>query len=159
MLTTCVQARLLAACQPSAPVSTVLYKALGYPSSSHNQLKAIGVHFVRTRPTAALPWSLCEPLPVPNTSPACPHPPTWPHPFGSTFTEQALFRTLASECARHGLRYRQKAVRPVLGYHSIAGREGDYEGGFALMAIDHEDAPGTEWHRSDFAAPAWRSEA
>lgn len=32
----------------------------------------------------------------------------------------------------------------------LSARSADYEGGFLLMAVDHERARAADWHRSDF---------
>ena len=69
---------------------------------------------------------------------------------------QETFRVFRSECRRRGLRIRERAVQPPsTGAGSSAGvmgRRSDYEGGFLMMALDHEAAPCLEWHSDDFTA-------
>lgn len=66
--------------------------------------------------------------------------------------EQAMFDAFSNQCASRGLRYRILKTLPVSGYSGILGRHGDYEGGFLLIAIDHQAAPCNRWHRDDFTA-------
>jgi hypothetical protein len=66
--------------------------------------------------------------------------------------DQAVFDAFRDTCLRWVLRYRAVRVQPQsdeeLG--GIVGRERDYEGGYLLMAVDHEGAPAQDWHRDDF---------
>jgi len=59
------------------------------------------------------------------------------------------------ECRRRGLRCRERTVQPPVagrgdGGDGVMGRRSDYEGGFLMMAIDHDAAPCVEWHSEDF---------
>lgn len=66
----------------------------------------------------------------------------------------ATFKRFRSECVRRGLRCRQRQLQPPARDVS-GGQRGilaphDYEGGFVMMAVDHERAPNTQWYRDDF---------
>ena len=76
---------------------------------------------------------------------------------------QATFSVFRSECRRRGLRCRERRVEPCSGGGGaedgnsggggdggVMGRRCDYEGGFLMMALDHEAAPCTQWHSEDF---------
>lgn len=39
--------------------------------------------------------------------------------------------------------------QPKMDDGGILGRERDYEGGFVMMAVEHEGAPAASWHRDD----------
>ena len=79
------------------------------------------------------------------------------------FILQATFSVFRSECRRRGLRCRERRVEPCSGAGGAEGGDGngdggggvmgrrcDYEGGFLMMALDHEAAPCTQWHSEDF---------
>ncbi|KAJ9531754.1 hypothetical protein QJQ45_021902 [Haematococcus lacustris] len=57
------------------------------------------------------------------------------------------FTAFSHECRVRGLRYRVHAVQADTAqrHGGILGLEGQYEGGFLLMALDHLDAPCQQW--------------
>ncbi|GFH08022.1 uncharacterized protein HaLaN_02917 [Haematococcus lacustris] len=57
------------------------------------------------------------------------------------------FTAFTHECKVRGLRYRVHAVQADTAqrHGGILGLEGQYEGGFLLMALDHLDAPCQQW--------------
>ncbi|KAL6755281.1 hypothetical protein V8C86DRAFT_238905 [Haematococcus lacustris] len=65
------------------------------------------------------------------------------------------FTAFSHECRVRGLRYRVHAVQADTAqrHGGILGLEGQYEGGFLLMALDHLDAPCQQWYRHDFDMP------
>ena len=66
--------------------------------------------------------------------------------------DHKVFEEFSSSCKRRGLRYRalRVAAEEERDTGGIRGREGDYEGGYLLMAVDHESSPAGDWHRDDF---------
>lgn len=70
----------------------------------------------------------------------------------------SVFAHFAEQCAARGLRYRRRQLEPLPArdgaFEGLLGREGDYEGGFLIMAIDHADAPCLDWHRDDLELAA-----
>jgi hypothetical protein len=69
-----------------------------------------------------------------------------------TIREQATFDAFERQLARRRLRRAVLSVQPLpedTG-RGVMGRQHEYEGGFALVAIDHADAHAAGgWHRSD----------
>eukprot|EP00879_Flechtneria_rotunda_P029879 GHRR01032342.1.p1 GENE.GHRR01032342.1~~GHRR01032342.1.p1 ORF type:complete len:205 (-),score=87.79 GHRR01032342.1:678-1244(-) len=66
--------------------------------------------------------------------------------------DQKVFDAFIKNCTKWGLRYRALRVYPQPGdvAGGLYGREGDYEGGYLLMAIDHAGNPADDWHTDNF---------
>jgi hypothetical protein len=66
--------------------------------------------------------------------------------------DQEVFEEFRRSCKLRGLRYRAVKVMPEEDRDSggIRGRDKDYEGGYLLMAVDHQGSPAGDWHRDDF---------
>lgn len=61
---------------------------------------------------------------------------------------QSVFDSFFEQIAAKGLRLWKETVLPQPRHGEVMGREAEYEGGFLLMFLDWESAPGS-WHRSD----------
>eukprot|EP00873_Tetraselmis_striata_P016356 jgi/Tetstr1/436620/TSEL_025416.t1 len=61
---------------------------------------------------------------------------------------QSVFDQFFRDVAAKGLRLWKEAVTPQPRHGEVMGREAEYEGGFLLMFLDWQSAPGA-WHRSD----------
>ncbi|KAG7675269.1 hypothetical protein Ndes2437B_g00460 [Nannochloris sp. 'desiccata'] len=63
--------------------------------------------------------------------------------------DQAMFDSLIENMRKHGLRVGVNHIQPKQEDGGVAPHDQPYEGGFVLVAADHEDAPATDWHRDD----------
>ena len=62
---------------------------------------------------------------------------------------QAHFDALFQQFARRCLRAARHAVEPPRNEAGLSGQTLDYEGGFIMIALEHEGSPVADWHRAD----------
>lgn len=63
--------------------------------------------------------------------------------------DQAMFDSLIKNMRKQGLRVGVSHIQPRQEDGGVAPHDHPYEGGFVLVAAEHEDAPATDWHRDD----------
>jgi len=63
--------------------------------------------------------------------------------------DQAMFDTLVENMKKQGLRVGVNHIQPRQEDGGFAPHDQPYEGGFVLVAGEHEDAPANDWHRDD----------
>ena len=63
--------------------------------------------------------------------------------------DQAMFDRLIENMRKQGLRVGVNSIEPVQEDGGVAPHDQPYEGGFVLVAAEHEDAPAKDWHRDD----------
>ena len=63
--------------------------------------------------------------------------------------DQAMFDTLIENMRKQGLRVGVNRIEPRQEDGGVAPHDQPYEGGFVLVAAEHEDAPASDWHRDE----------
>jgi hypothetical protein len=63
----------------------------------------------------------------------------------------AMYEAMVGAMRLRGLRVGARPFHPHAADGGLAGREADYEGGYRMLGIEHEDAPAPDWHRDLFA--------
>jgi predicted nicotinamide N-methyase len=63
--------------------------------------------------------------------------------------DQKMFDTLIENMRKQGLRVGVNQIKPRQEDGGVAPHDQPYEGGFVLVAAEHENAPAKDWHRDD----------
>ena len=63
--------------------------------------------------------------------------------------DQKMFDAMVDQLKRRGLRVGVNRIEPLQEDGGVAPHDQPYEGGFVLVAVEHERAPADDWHRDD----------